>query len=787
MTTATASSAGIPDGLEVVIDLGFGVFPCRADYVNDDCKEKAPLTEHGKNDATQDREEIAHWANKFRGCAWGARPPENITVLDIDVKNGTDGFATLAALEQKHGALPRTLSNNTASRGQHRVFKTDGTVYKNQAGVQPGLDVRSNGGYIIVPPSAIRPKGCKKPLPYGWEDVSQAVADAPDWLVREIFSADTSGGKRKKNDHSKQLPEGKRNDGLFRYACALREQDIPEDHAWDLLQARNAECVSPPGPLGLAELRQALASAWRYPPGDALAGIDSDVIALIKSERPTTIILPNANLQISYAADRIFRQMGAGREMFLRSNTIVELLEDGSLERVSKDAMCSRLEGSNRRRVLHVVKINRGQDRPVERVLVQAQCSPNTAGLLMASPQIGLLPPLAMISECALLVEHEGELRMLGKGYHPIAGGVLVRGDSRPPDVPLTEAVPALLALFDQFRFTGPSDKSRAMAHLIGPALRFGGLLKGFALMSAVEAKESQTGKGFMVKLVRVPYRASAYEVVQRTGGVGSLDETLAEAILAGYPFIAFENVRGRLDSPLLEQGLTTHEKYAVRVPHKASVRIDLSRTMFQLTSNGAEGTIDLANRMLLARLENYQGVFTTFPEGDLLAHVEAKPDYYLGCIFAVVRAWHAAGKIELPTQHKFRHWVGALDYIVQKIMGLPPLLDGHAAAIQRIANPGLSWLRLIAGEVTRRQLLGKELSASQLLELSHDIGVPVCDSDDEKKQLLAVGRRMAAAFARSQDDAVAVDGMVVTRVQTVDRQGNTRKRYTFGGEEVDM
>jgi hypothetical protein len=531
------------------------------------------------------------------------------------------------------------------------------------------------------------------------------------------------------------------------------------------------------------ELLQILSNAYKYPAGEALAGINAEVLNLIKAERPNTIILPNDNLQISYAADRIFKQLGAGRELFMRGNLIVELRRDGTLEPVTQAEFCSRIEGNGRRRIVHVIKVNRGQEKPTSYVLVPQQCSQNTAALLMSAPAAAELPPLAVIADCALLVENaEGALEQLGHGYHEFAGGVLVRTRETPPDVPPNEAVTAILELFSEFQFTTPADKSRAVAQMIGPALRFGGLVAGHALMNAVEAKASQTGKGYLLKLCRTPYSAAAYDVVQKVGGVGSIDETMAQAILAGYSFIAFENMKGRLDSAQLEHALTAREKFSVRVPYKAPVRVDISRVIFQLTSNGVEGTSDLANRLLLVRLEKRQGAFKEFKEGDLVAHVEARASYYLGCIFAVVREWHGAGKPLLFTTHSFREWVGALDWVVQRVFELPPLLDGHATAVQRIANPGLSWLRLITAEIVRRNWYdGREFSATELLTISNDLNLRVTESDEEQKQLMAVGRRLGEAFAAADNETITVEGIQVSRRQFLDPGGRAAKRYAFG------
>jgi hypothetical protein len=61
----------------------------------------------------------------------------------------------------------------------------------------------------------------------------------------------------------------------------------------------------------------------------------------------------------------------------------------------------------------------------------------------------------------------------------------------------LEEACKVLLELVSEFDFLEPSDKSRAIAAIISPALKFGELLKKHFPLFLVEANESTAGKGF--------------------------------------------------------------------------------------------------------------------------------------------------------------------------------------------------------------------------------------------------------------------------------------------------
>jgi Bifunctional DNA primase/polymerase, N-terminal len=113
--------------LSVVLGLGFKVFPCRARTLDAQHKAKAPFTDHGKNDASDAPGQIEEWARRYPGCAWGARPPKGITVLDIDTK-GQDGFATLRGLEAQHGELPADADQPHAGQGAASNFCDPGRL-----------------------------------------------------------------------------------------------------------------------------------------------------------------------------------------------------------------------------------------------------------------------------------------------------------------------------------------------------------------------------------------------------------------------------------------------------------------------------------------------------------------------------------------------------------------------------------------------------------------------------------------------------------------------------------
>ncbi len=391
------------------------------------------------------------------------------------------------------------------------------------------------------------------------------------------------------------------------------------------------------------------------------------------------------------------------------------------------------------------------------------------ARAILGSSKRELLPKLNSIVNQPFLVEASGQLSLLRPGYNE-GCGIMVLAQTEIPTIDLAEAVATLSdTLLGEFRFTKPSDKARAVAALIAPALVVGGLLPERSAINVIEADHSQTGKGFLVKVIATVYGETPTCLTKQTGGVGSLEESLNQALIWGRPFISIENVRGSIDSQKLESFLT-EPTYLARVPHQAGMMIDPRRFVLFLTSNGAEFTQDLANRASFIRLRKRANHnFRAFAEGGLLDHISANRPLLLGSVFAVVRHWHAAGRPRTTdVRHSFRAWAQICDWIVQNVFSLPPLLDDHAELTDRAVLPSLSLLRKLAIQVEKIRRLGETLRATDLFGIAAEgcieIPTPRGLELDVERGARQIG--MLAARVFQDRDSVTVDEYTITRIE---------------------
>jgi hypothetical protein len=85
--------------------------------------------------------------------------------------------------------------------------------------------------------------------------------------------------------------------------------------------------------------------------------------------------------------------------------------------------------------------------------------------------------------------------------------------------------------------------------------------------------------------------------------GVGSLDESLSEALLSGAPFIALDNLRGEISNQMIESAIRGEGKVAVRQAYSRTTQIETDHVYWLAKSNRAQTTPDLANRSIITRL----------------------------------------------------------------------------------------------------------------------------------------------------------------------------------------
>jgi hypothetical protein len=218
--------------------LGFSVFPCRPG-------EKVPATVDGFQSATRDPERVvSYWSkNPDANVGVATGKPSNIVVIDVDGDDSLDAMSHLRSLESAYGDLPPTLSAVTPSGGQHFYFAWPGVPIYNRTGLKPGIDVRGDGGYVLVKPSEVDGR------PYEWDE-RVAIAELPEWLLRPLLEeqrklAKSLGSQDWAKIISAGADQGQRNDRLCKVVGHLFHRGHGPQEVMSWARVLNAN-VRPP-------------------------------------------------------------------------------------------------------------------------------------------------------------------------------------------------------------------------------------------------------------------------------------------------------------------------------------------------------------------------------------------------------------------------------------------------------------------------------------------------------------------------------------------------------------
>jgi uncharacterized protein YdaU (DUF1376 family) len=236
----------------------------RCNCGNRDCQAigKHPCAKNGLYAATTDESKIDRWFTERPDANIGVRTgrESGFLVLDLDNKGGKHGSDNLAALASSFGGIPPTLRSITGS-GEHLFFRYPGTSIKSsQSRLAEGVDVRSDGAFVVVPPS-IHANGQQ----YKWSTPELPMADLPTWVIEHLTqtgNVDTASRDQVALIPASMaiIPEGLRNSKLYKTGCALRGQSAMEyeEILTILLDYNLATCKPPLEPAEVVRVTQSV-------------------------------------------------------------------------------------------------------------------------------------------------------------------------------------------------------------------------------------------------------------------------------------------------------------------------------------------------------------------------------------------------------------------------------------------------------------------------------------------------------------------------------------------------
>lgn len=241
----------------------FKIFPAHP-------KTKRPLIKTGIDHAefaSTDPETIERWImHDFPCCAIAASTGAASQIVVVDADRKHDGEASLAELEADLAPLPRERVVQTQSGGLHVYLAHPGNGIRVKSGQEAesalgrllggraGVDVRADGGIVVVPPSPgyrwiADDDGPFPSIPPLWLAAIQGAGDPPPPPPRRPARCRARSARRwSEPERGERILEGDRSGALYRRGAMLHLTGATDSEIHDDLLRANASRCRPPLP-----------------------------------------------------------------------------------------------------------------------------------------------------------------------------------------------------------------------------------------------------------------------------------------------------------------------------------------------------------------------------------------------------------------------------------------------------------------------------------------------------------------------------------------------------------
>jgi len=680
---------------------GVPVFPCRLN--------KAPLTSRGHKDASTDEAAILAWWRRWPTALIGMPTgwDSGLWVLDVDLP---DGPASLEAIEAQVGPLPSTLEQVTGSGGRHLFFKmVEGVEIKNNARkLGPGLDVRGEGGYVIVPPSG-HPSGGT----YTWStDHDAPLGDAPDWLLDLVCSDAPSDGKAQgsllpwtittnsavesevrhcfssgwaKTAFESEILNvhvscrGTRNSTLFKAAAALGElvaggaldhhhvehalRNVA--HAVGLEDGEISKTIASGFEAGKRNPRSGPKPSLHVPtlsapqaPVASATNHQEDMCDEADEDKPTLIVQSGELVALADAAEEVL--LKAETPLFQRGGMLgriaqlPELTQEHGIERAAGTTIIKAVSAhwllDCLGRLARFAKLKR-QDKPlyVDPPMALAQAMLSRVGSWRFKPLRGVLPGPSMRADGSIL----NTVGYDEASCYYLAEPLALLLPASPTKNDAARALALLTDLLREFPFESATDMAVALAMLLTPLAR---PAVGKIPLFCVNSPTRGSGKSTLVRLAATLATGRPAPVIAATGSGDELEKRLTASLLAGDGLILLDNMNGELRSDLLSQAVT-EGTLAIR-PLGVSDQIQIvSDAIWIANGNGLTIGGDLSRRALKCTLDpKLERPERRNFEGDPVREAQLRRPELVAAGLTVLRAYHLHGR---PGVNVLRPWAG--------------------------------------------------------------------------------------------------------------------------------
>jgi hypothetical protein len=267
---------GLPVFPVFEINIATGACTCGRKPGADCSPGKHPLSAlvpHGLSDASQDVTQVKAWIAAWPKANWAVitGAGSGIVVLDVDPRHGgLQSMKDLTGSDVPGPAWGTDLIQRTPSGGYHLLFKHPDKLTKNRVGIRPGLDIRGDGGYIMVAPSNHATDGVYDGV-YEWLNGKawlngsgpSPAPPMPKYLINVLAEREFAPVL------PDVIPDGERDNTMTSLAGTMRRRGMTPEGVLAGLRVENQTRCRPP--LEDGDLRRIANQARGWTPDDAQA------------------------------------------------------------------------------------------------------------------------------------------------------------------------------------------------------------------------------------------------------------------------------------------------------------------------------------------------------------------------------------------------------------------------------------------------------------------------------------------------------------------------------------
>lgn len=377
------------------------------------------------------------------------------------------------------------------------------------------------------------------------------------------------------------------------------------------------------------------------------------------SRTPAMVKLPGPNHLISSLSAELVKVLRP-KDLYLQNQRVVLFLpRDGKLMVMVPEVFRTWIE-------LFVTCFKETKDD-----VYDTSMSQDTASAVLSSPQFREgLRKLVRVNTCRMPVYRKDDvIELLPEDYDEETQALTVsRGCDFDERMPFDEAVKVINGLLAEFEFTdGQRSKAVAVAAMVGLfaalLLADGSLRPCFVVLANGEG----AGKSLLVKALVIAIFGVA-EMGARPEREEEFEKRITALVLEGGQILILDNLKGHLDSPSLENFISSANWKGRLLGSSTTVTGPNLATVF-ITGNGLTISPDIRRRALLIELrlsvERAEDRVFQHPLNDKVLR-EMRPQV-LAALWALVRRWDEAGRPKASRSHSaFPDWAALVGGIVE-------------------------------------------------------------------------------------------------------------------------